>query len=328
MKRKILKIIGIVLGLLVIAIAALLIYVKVALPDVGPAPDIKVVSTPESVKRGEYLANHVMVCMDCHGSRDWTRFSGPMKAGFEGSGGEVFDEHFGFPGTFYAKNITPFNLGSWTDGEIFRTITTGVNRDGKALFPIMPYANYGQLDEEDIKAVISYIRTLPAIESAIPTSKGDFPMNIILNTIPKKASMQKRPPPTDVIAYGKYLATASSCIECHTNQVKGKIVGAQYAGGREFQIGEGYTVRSMNITPDPSGIGNWTKEQFIRRFKMYTDSSYVLPKVDLAKGDLQSIMPWTMYAGMTDEDLGAIYEYLRTVPRANNKVERYTVAKK
>jgi mono/diheme cytochrome c family protein len=328
MKRKILRIFGFIIGLLVVGIAVLLIYVKTALPNVGPAPVMKVNPTPEMVERGKYLANHVTVCMDCHGTRDWSKFSGPMKAGFEGAGGEVFDKRFGFPGVFVARNITPFSLTSWTDGEIFRTITTGVNKDGKAMFPVMPYRNYGLLDEEDIKAIIAYIRSLPSIESHIPDSKADFPMNFILNTIPVKANLSKRPLSTDVVAYGKYLATAASCNECHTNQVNGKIVGKDFAGGREFSIGNGNIVRSMNITPDPSGIGSWTKEQFINRFKMYTDSSYVLPTVDLVKGDLQSMMPWTMYSGMTTEDLGAIYEYLRTVAPVSGKIVRYTVSKK
>jgi mono/diheme cytochrome c family protein len=251
-----------------------------------------------------------------------------MKPGIEGAGDEIFDKRFGFPGVFTAKNITPFNLADWTDGEIFRTITTGVNKSGKALFPVMPYKNYGQLDEEDINAIIAYIRTLPSIESHPAESKADFPMNFILNTIPHKANLSKRPLPTDIIAYGKYMTTASNCIECHTNQVNGKIVGEEFAGGREFPVGNGNIVRSMNITPDVSGIGNWTKEQFINRFRMYADSAYVLPKVDLVKGDLQSMMPWTMYAGMTREDLGAIYEYLRTIPPVENKVVRYTVAQK
>jgi mono/diheme cytochrome c family protein len=328
MKKKLLRIIAVVFGLLIVGIAVLLIYVKAALPNVGPAPDIKISATPQMVERGKYLANHVTVCMDCHGTRDWSKFSGPMKPGFEGAGGEVFDKRFGFPGVFTAKNITPFNLAGWTDGEIFRTITTGVNRSGKALFPVMPYQNYAQLDEEDIKAIIAYIRTLPSIESHPAESKADFPMNFILNTIPQKAHLSKRPLPSDVIAYGKYMTTASSCVECHTNQVNGKIVGEKFAGGREFAIGNGNVVRSMNITPDPSGIGNWTKEQFINRFKMYTDSAYVLPTVDLVKGDLQSMMPWSMFGGMTKEDLGAIYEYLRTIPPVNSKVVRYTVAQK
>ncbi len=328
MKRKLLKIVAIVFGLLIGGIAVLLIYVKVALPNVGRAPEIKVSSTPEMIERGKYLANHVTVCMDCHGTRDWSKFSGPMKQGAEGSGGEIFDQRYGFPGVFIAKNITPFNLANWTDGEIFRTITTGVNKSGKALFPVMPYKYYGQLDENDIKAIIAYIRTLPSIESHIKESKADFPMNFILNTIPQKASLTKRPLNSDVIAYGKYLTTAANCVECHTKQVNGKFVGEKFAGGFEFPVGNGNIVRSMNITPDPSGIGNWTKEQFINRFKMYTDSAYVLPNVDLVKGDLQSVMPWTMFSGMTKEDLGAIYEYLRTIPPVKSKVVRYTIAQK
>lgn len=326
--KKLLKITAIVFGVMIAGVVLLLIYIKVALPDVGTAPDIKITATPEMIKRGEYLANHVSICMDCHGSRDWTLFSGPMKKGHEGAGGEVFDKRFGFPGVFTAKNITPFNLTHWTDGEIFRAITTGVNRNGKALFPVMPYKNYAQMDEEDINAIIAYIRTLPSIESHPAESKSDFPMDFILNTIPQKANLSKRPLPSDIVAYGKYMTTASSCIECHTNQVNGKIIGEEFAGGREFPVGNGNIVRSMNITPDVSGIGNWTKEQFINRFKMYADSAYVLPKVDLVKGDLQSMMPWTMYAGMTREDLGAIYEYLRTIPPVNSKVVRYTVAQK
>jgi len=326
--KKLFRILAIVLGLVVVAIFALVLYVKLALPDVGPPPDIKIAATPEMVKRGEYLANHVTVCMDCHGTRDWSKFSGPMKPGFEGGGGEVFDQRFGFPGKFVAKNITPFNLGDWTDGEIFRIITTGVNKDGNAIFPVMPYKFYSQLDQEDIYAIIAYIRTLPIIESTHSDSEADFPMSIIMNTIPQKANLQKRPLSSDVVAHGKYLVTAAACIECHTKVEKGKITGEFLAGGREFNIGNGNIVRSMNITPDATGIVSWTKEQFINRFKMYGDSAYVLPTVDLVKGDLQTVMPWTMYSGMTREDLGAIYEYLRTVPPVNNKVERYTVGQK
>lgn len=328
MKRKLFKIIGIVFGLIIVVISALLIYLKVALPDVGPAPDMKITATPEMLKRGEYLANHVTVCLDCHGTRDWSRFSGPMKPGSAGSGGEVFDERFGFPGYFTAKNITPFHLGNWTDGEIFRAITTGVNKDGKALFPVMPYKYYSKMDENDIKAVIAFIRTLPSIKNDIPESKADFPMNFIINTIPQKASFTMLPPASDTIAYGKYLANAAGCAECHTRQVNGKITGEKYAGGFEFQVGNGNIVRSMNITPDATGIGSWTKVEFINMFKMYADSSYEPPKVNLAKGDLQTVMPWTMFGGMTTTDLGAIYDYLRTVPPVKNEVVRYTVSKK
>ncbi|MCC6601406.1 MAG: cytochrome C, partial [Crocinitomicaceae bacterium] len=149
--KKVLKYFVYVVGVLIIIVIALLSYLKFALPDVGPAPQMKVEITPEKLERGKYLANHVMLCMDCHSTRDWDYFSGPMVAGTEGKGGETFDQKLGFPGKYIAPNITPFHLKSWTDGEIFRAITEGVSQDGRALFPIMPHHLFGQLDKTDIE---------------------------------------------------------------------------------------------------------------------------------------------------------------------------------
>ncbi|MBU1678356.1 MAG: cytochrome C, partial [Bacteroidetes bacterium] len=153
--RKVLKIFVYVFGVVVLLIALLLTYVKTMMPSVGEAPNMKVEINNDRIERGKYLANHVMVCMDCHSTRDWNLFSGPPLAGTEGKGGEVFDQKIGFPGKYIASNITPYNLGNWTDGEIFRAITTGVSKDGTALFNIMPHPNYGKLDEDDIKSVIA-----------------------------------------------------------------------------------------------------------------------------------------------------------------------------
>ncbi|HPW86812.1 MAG TPA: cytochrome C, partial [Chitinophagales bacterium] len=104
-------------GLLLIAIiiAAGLSYLKLGLPNVGAPEDIKITATPEMIARGKYLANHVAVCIDCHSTRDWSRFSGPPLSGTEGKGGDIFSRDFGFPGNFYAKNITPAGIGHWTD---------------------------------------------------------------------------------------------------------------------------------------------------------------------------------------------------------------------
>lgn len=76
-------------------------------------------------------------------------------------GGEFFGPDLGFPGEFYSRNLTPANLRGWTDGEIFRAITAGVNKEGEALFPVMPYRNYSKMDKEDIYDIIAYLRTLP-----------------------------------------------------------------------------------------------------------------------------------------------------------------------
>lgn len=82
------------------------------------------------IARGKYLANHVAVCMDCHSTRKWNKYSGPMDENAQGAGGEIFDQNMGFPGKFISPNITPYALREWTDGEIFRAITSGVNKDG------------------------------------------------------------------------------------------------------------------------------------------------------------------------------------------------------
>ncbi len=324
--KTLLKLLGALALVAVLGIAGFIGYVKLAMPDVGNAPEMKVEITDARVERGKYLAHHVMLCMDCHATRDWTTFAGPPIAGTEGIGGEVFDQKFGFPGFFMSRNITPFALANWTDGEIFRAITCGVSKDGSALFPIMPYKYYRVLDEEDIKSVIAYLRTIPSIKGdvEIKPSKPDFPFNIILNTIPEKAALAPMPPKTDVLAYGKYLTTAAGCAECHTKQEKGKIVGELFAGGFEFNLGNGTMVRSPNITPHETGLGNWNRSQFVQRFKMYTDSSYIPAKVDLGKKEFQTVMPWTMYSGMTEEDLGAIYEYLKTVSPVDKSIERFT----
>ena len=321
--KKFFKILGILVLVVLLAVAGLAAYVKLALPDVGDAPDLKVEATPERIKRGDYLANNVMLCMDCHSTRDWNTFSGPLVPGTLGKGGEIFNKEMGFPGTYYAPNITPAGIGSWTDGELFRAITTGVRKNGKPIFPVMPHHNYGKLDEEDIKAVIAYVRSLPAIENKVPESESDFPMNFIINTIPAKASLAQRPSPTDVVAYGKYMATASSCGDCHTPFEKGKYVEELFmAGGRVFEMPAG-TLLSANLTPDKeTGIGNWTKEMFINKFKFYRDSANMHTKVNFMK-EYNTIMPWIMYAGMTDEDLSAIYEYLRTLKPTRNQVVKF-----
>lgn len=321
--KKIIKVFAYGLLVLIIAVAGLLAYIKTFLPNVGPAPDINVERSAENIVRGKYLANHVMLCMDCHSTRDWSRFSGPLVPGTEGMGGEVFDQTLGFPGRYVAPNITPYALQQWTDGELFRAITSGVARDGRALFSIMPHHNYGQLDERDIYAVMAYIRTLEPIAHTPEKSTSDFPMNFIINTIPRKPSFAVMPAITDRVNYGKYLVTAAGCMDCHTRQEQGKFVGEPFAGGMEFRFRDGSVVRSSNLTPDrETGLGNWTSEQFVNRFKMYADSTHADRRV--SNGAFQTVMPWTMYAGMTTDDLSAMFAYLQTLSPVNQRTERFS----
>jgi mono/diheme cytochrome c family protein len=309
------------LALIVVIIIGVL-YVKLALPNVGPAPEITVEKTSARIERGEYLANTVMGCIDCHSHRDFTKFSGPLTGVVYGGGGEEFVEELGAPGNFYAPNLTPYHLKDWTDGEIYRAITTGVAKDGRALFPAMPAHLYGQASKEDIYSVIAYLRTLPSYESTVPGPDPKFPFNLIMNLIPKKIENGTIPSKDNIVEYGRYMITIAGCIDCHTPMEKGKYdMEKAYAGKQEFILPTGI-VRSSNITPDKTtGIGNWTEEIFVNKFKIYSDSSFVLPTVNEG---FNTIMPWTVYTQMDEYDLKAIYAYLQSLEPINNQFEKFS----
>lgn len=323
--KRVFKVLGVLLLVVVLVVIGSIVYVTQALPNIPLKADVNVERTPERLARGEYLAHHVCACMDCHSTRDWNRFSGPLTPGTLGRGGERFDHALNFPGTFYSRNLTPFNLKDWSDAEIYRAITSGVSKDGHPFFPVMPYPNYNKMDTEDIYSIIAYLRSLPPQENTPPLSKADFPINIIMHTIPEPAAPTKRPDPSDPQAYGAYLVNAAGCGECHTKMEKGKKVGQPFAGGFEFHMPTGAVNRSANITPSVNGgIGKWSRQQFIDRFKQYSDSAYVPPPVDWSKNEFQTVMPWTMYTGMSEQDLGAIYDYLRTVEPVDQFIERWS----
>jgi mono/diheme cytochrome c family protein len=326
--KKIFRVVCFFLLAVVVIAAGALTYVKFALPNVGAAPDLKIEYSAAHIERGKYLANSVSVCIDCHSTRDWSLFLAPITEGTAGKGGERFDNGQGFPGVFYSKNITPAGISRYTDGELFRLITTGVTKEGRAMFPVMPYHYYGQMDPEDIKCIIAYIRTLPRINNQVHESASDFPMNFIINTIPQKATPKKLPAKSDLLAYGAYMTNAGACIECHTPVNRGQIITElSFSGGRAFTLPDGSIVRSRNITPDSeTGIGSWTEEQFIKRFKLYADTGYRSQPVK--PGEFNSIMPWLTYTTMDKEDLAAIYAYLKQVKSIKNNVVKFTPAVK
>ncbi|HUI30561.1 MAG TPA: c-type cytochrome [Candidatus Acidoferrales bacterium] len=323
--RKFIKIFGAVVGGIAALIIIGLVYFNLSFPKAEPVPNIKVELTSARLARGEYLVRHVAGCFDCHSERDWTKFSGPVIPGTEGEGGEVFDKvTAGVPGTVYAKNITPAGIGGWTDGELIRAITTGVSKDGTALFPIMPYQDFNYMRHEDLYSIVAYLRTIKPVESKIPERHLDFPMNLLVKTIPFGSYNPGRPiDKSDSVIYGEYLTTMASCSGCHTPVDKGEpIKGMDFAGGMDFILPAGI-VRSANITPDDeTGIGRWTKDEFVKYFKNFSsDSSRNIP---VAPNEYNTVMPMTSFAGMTEGDLGDIYSYLRTLRPMHNQVVRFT----
>lgn len=313
-----------VLGVVLLASAFLAYFVSSYPKKVAPSTE-KVEITEARLARGKYLVEHISGCVDCHSARDMSRFAGPMVPGTEGQGGEVFDDKLmpGFPGAIYAKNITPAGIGSWSDGELINAITLGLSKDGTPLFPLMPYMGYNKYTKEDLYSVVAYIRSLKPIEKSVPARSLSFPLNIIVRSMPlTEYTPTELSATADAVTKGKYLVTIAGCMDCHTPQEKGKFIeGKEFAGGMKFSL-PGGMLNSANITPDKeTGIGSWDKARFVQRFKAFEPDS--MKNIKVASEDFTTVMPWFLYAGMTEEDLGNIYEYLHSVKAVNNKVTHF-----
>lgn len=144
--------------------------------------------------------------------------------------------------------------------------------------------------------------------------------------MPTKTNLTSKPNETDRVAYGGYLINAAGCVHCHSQTDKDAVIqGTEYGGGREFVLPIG-TLRGANITMHKtSGIGTWSKESFVQRFKYYADSAAIADT--LKPMDWNTPMPWNMYAGMKVSDLEAIYEYLQSLDPIDNTVVKYEPTK-
>lgn len=311
------KILLVVLVLLVVGMGFFFFRFTVLLPRDIPVADVTLPTSAAEIERGRYLATHVAVCMDCHSIRNWNYYAGPIVPGTLGGGGEVYDRDTGLPGVLIAKNITPYALGDWSDGEVHRAITGGLQNDGDALFPLMPYDAYRTMDQRDVLAIIAYLRTLEPVANDVPDHQLDFPLNLIVNSIPLAAE-PRTVNREDPVEYGGYLSQMAGCTWCHTpvNATQQAIPEQLLAGGHEFYL-NGRVVRATNISPDPdTGIGNWKLEQFIARFREYQgDAAQTIP---LDASGNNTLMSWTLFADMSEADLTAIYAYLmQSEPRRN-----------
>jgi cytochrome c2 len=294
-----------------------------------PKVDVNTNASEDSLKkvveRGEYLALHVAMCMDCHSTRDFSKYSGPVITSSYGGGGEAFDQKLGVPGVVYARNITPdaeTGIGTWTDDDILKAVTQGISKNGDTLFPMMQYYNYNQMAKDDILSIIAYIRTLKPIKNKVPPRKLMAPIAMFYQPqlLKKTIDDNVRPPQSDAVNYGQYMTTFSDCATCHTPLTpKGPDMSRMFAGGFLFDAGV-FKVNSANLTSDSAtGIGTWTEERFLNKFISYREEK----SYNFNPGKDNTYMPVTGYAGMKDEDLKAIYAYLHTVKPISNKIVKY-----
>ena len=263
---------------------------------------------PKVIERGRYLVTSILNCGNCHTPK------GP-DAGKLMSGGNRFDT----PGyNVVASNITmdeETGIGAWTDGEKLRAIREGIGRDGRALFPMMPYESFRHMSDADAEALVAYLNTLPAVPSKRPLTELHFPVSILIKSAPRPVTAPVTAPPD----LGKYLVTIGGCIGCHSQEDRGALVdGKQYSGGRVFRIGA-HKVVSSNITPDvETGIGRWTEAAFVKRFHDYRE--YETTPLPAATRKNFTLMPWLNFSKYSPEELGAIYRYLRQQKPIPNKV--------
>ena len=317
MKKIILYGLGSIVGLAVLGIAGFLMYFLVILPEDLPVPDLVVEQTQERLERGDYLANEVLGCMYCHSERDYSYFGGPVIPGTLGKGGEVFDEKVNVSGYLVAQNITPYGIGDWSDGELYRTIVSGQHKDGYGMFPIMPYDAYRYLIDEDVYSLIAYVRSLEPIESDY---SGRRELSTIMTIIANSRIIPADPWDidwNDKLQVGEYYARIGGCTFCHAGMDARMqpIPGMALAGGMGLPW-EDKIIRAANISADPeTGIGSWSEADFIKRFTDYRDSN--IPVTDVG---WNSPMAWPVYANIKEADLSAIYAYLRSKPPVKNAV--------
>lgn len=317
MKRA-MKIARIVLGGLALLLAGAITLTIGWRPFIGPRArpltNRKFEATPERLARGKYLTENVLDCFTCHSQRDWTKHDAPLVTGTQGGGQDPFPLE-GLPGKVYPPNISPdkeTGAGNWTDDQLSRAIREGIRHDGRALFPMMPYEDLSHLSDEDLASVIVYLRSLPPVHHVVPETELIFPVKYLIRNVPQPITAPVPPPHLSTpVKRGEWLVRVAGCRDCHTPQNMGKpLPGLDLAGGWVMK-GPWGTVASANITPDPSGISYYDENLFLK--VMHT--GYVNAR------ELAPIMPWWVHRGMTDEDLKAMFAYLRTVPPIKHRVD-------
>lgn len=328
--KTLLKVVG-GLVLVVLALAAgAVAWLALRKPEARPLTAVHIEATPARLARGKYLVEHVSGCLDCH-SDHITSFDLPIKPGTEGEGGFPFGKAFGVPGLVCAQNITPdpeFGLGGWTDDEIMRAFREGVDRDGNALFPMMPYQALAHMSDEDAKSVVVYLRTLRPIHHGVPKKSIDFPVNLLIKFVPKPITKPvPAPDPRDNVKYGEYLTQIAGCGECHSpHDNHGKRIESRLFSGGWTMVGPWGRVVTPNLTPAKSSyIGRATREEFIGRFRAF--ASMNAANSPPAPPGRNTVMPWLAFSHMTDHDLGAIYDYLRTLQPIENEVNPFPDAR-
>lgn len=316
--KRLLKVLGWLLVIIILLLPVAITFTIGWRPFLGPRARALTSrtfeSTPERLARGKYLVENVNGCMFCHTPHDWSKLGTGVPNTNVGSG-EVIPLP-DLPGRIVAPNLTPdkeTGAGTWTDDQLARSIREGVGHDGRALFPFMPYERYASLSDEDLASIIVYLRTLQPVHNPLPKTEIIFPVKYLIRDVPQPLTAPVPAPDLSTPEKrGAYFTNAAGCVDCHTPQdAHGMpLPGMDFGGGFILQGAFG-RVASANLTPDPSGIPYYDTKMFVDTIR--TGS--------VRARKLNPIMPTEVYRGMTDEDLSAIFAYLKTLKPVHHRVD-------
>jgi mono/diheme cytochrome c family protein len=269
------------------------------LPRQRPLTDRQFEVTPERLARGGYLAEHLLQCFICHSERNWDRPGAPPAEGRKGAGAVYSQEG---ERIVVAPNITPdveTGAGSWSDDMLGRAIREGIGHDGRALYPAMWYESFAALSDEDLAAVVVYLRSIPPVRNALPATRLTEEERHEVAGVPRPITRPvPGPTPGDRLARGRYLVSVADCTGCHTSWYSSRNPGL-LAGGNLITRGT-RAAFSTNITGHATGTG-------------YPADTFIAVMRSGKGGSLSPLMPWVAFQGLSDDDLAAIHEALGSV---------------
>jgi mono/diheme cytochrome c family protein len=299
LKNGFLKWIGVFLtGLLTLIPAALLVVALIGFTKLNaqydnPVANIQVTGNAAQIARGEKLAH---MCSDCHSPGNELPLSGSN-----------FAAKFDFPlpfGTLYAPNLTPSgNIKDWTDGEVIRAVREGIHKSGRALL-IMPAGTYRNMSDDDVQALVAYLRSQPGTGGPTPNNRLNLLGAIVMTLSDLRTAQQPlgnvTAPEAGTPEYGKYLVNIIGCRDCHGDQLQGR------------------ADSGFGPTPGPNltqSVPQWSEEQFMTFFNTgMLPSGAKVPMLTFASGFSEPIMPWPMVRAVTtDDELKAMYAYLHSL---------------
>jgi mono/diheme cytochrome c family protein len=309
--KTLLKWLGILL-FSILVLFALVVFIRKDRTFNAPYPNIHASTDSLIIERGKAIVYGAAHCAHCHTP---IQQLAPVERGeiVPLSGGHIFNIPPGIIHTPNITNDTETGIGKLPDSVIARSLRYGVGYDGRALVAFMPFQH---LSDEDLTAVISYLRFAPAVHNVVPKNQWNLLGNIIKALVLKPAGPTIAIPAHVIVGptieYGKYLAeSVANCRGCHTDRdlKTGNYIGPYYGGGFHMpcETDPSKMVVTPNISSDKENgkLGALTEEQFIQRFRA-------------GKRIQESTMPWGPFSRMSDDQLKAIYRYITSLPPVKN----------